>query len=299
MSPLLAMLIVGLLVAVPVALAAAPPQPLPAQRVDMKVLLIGASTTDGVYDAWKTELERAGVPFDSRTGTAAPLTDAKVADYAANRAKYQAVIVVGAGSEPDCGRQGRPDQARGDLRDPPDLATRSPERRPRPQQPHHGRRRAGRHHRPAHRAGQGRVPLPQGPRADRRRRRRRRRFGYQATPARAARTSPRCSPAPNNSAYLGINVRANGTEEMVNTVPGNQFQSHHQLLRDGMLDWVTRGVYLGYARNYLGLDVDDVFLPDDKWDPVNNVTDYNADASAWTRRTWRTPSPGRTGPASS
>jgi len=82
---------------------------------------------------------------------------------------------------------------------------------------------------------------------------------------------------------------------MVNTVPGNQFQSHHQLLRDGILNWVTRGVYLGYTRNYLGLDVDDIFLPDDKWDPVNNVTDYDAtirmdaqdvkDAVDWQTRT--------------
>ena len=34
-----------------------------------------------------------------------------------------------------------------------------------------------------------------------------------------------------------------------------------------MLNWVTRGVFLGYQRSYLELDVDDVFLGDDKWDP--------------------------------
>ena len=45
------------------------------------------------------------------------------------------------------------------------------------------------------------------------------------------------------------------------TVASNQFQSHNQPLRHGMLNWVTRGVFLGYQRNYLGLDVDDVFLP--------------------------------------
>src|SRR6185503_4119510 len=71
----------------------------------------------------------------------------------------------------------------------------------------------------------------------------------------------------------------------------------NQLLRHGMLNWVTRGVYLGYERNYLELDVDDVFLPDDKWDPVANVTDYGpeaairmtaadvANAVAWQRQT--------------
>ena len=149
MSPLLAMLIASLLVAVPVAFAAAPSQPLPGQRVDMRVLLIGQSTSDGVYDAWKTELERVGVPFDSRLGTAEPLTDAKVADYTANRAFYQAVIVVAPGLQPDGRRPDGPDQAAGDLRDPPVQRQRLSQRRPRPVGSHHGLR-AGRHHGAAH-----------------------------------------------------------------------------------------------------------------------------------------------------
>ena len=37
------------------------------------------------------------------------------------------------------------------------------------------------------------------------------------------------------------------------TVASNQFQNHNQLLRHGMLNWVTRGVFLGYQRNYLEL----------------------------------------------
>ena len=42
-----------------------------------------------------------------------------------------------------------------------------------------------------------------------------------------------------------------------------------------MLTWVTRGVFLGYQRAYLGLDVDDIFLGDDKWDPATHTTDYD------------------------
>ena len=61
-------------------------------------------------------------------------------------------------------------------------------------------------------------------------------FGYRATPAAGAKFTTLLS-GPDNSAFLGVNVRANGTEEMVNTVPGNQYQSHHQLLRDGILGW--------------------------------------------------------------
>jgi hypothetical protein len=82
------------------------------------------------------------------------------------------------------------------------------------------------------------------------------------------------------TAYLGVYTHPeDGREEMVMTVASNQFQSHNQALRHGMLSWVTRGVFLGYQRAYLGLDVDDVFLPDDKWDPVNNVTDYRPEAA--------------------
>ncbi len=266
-SPLLAMLIVGLLIAVPVAFAAAPSQPLPGQRVDMKVLLIGASTTDGVYDAWKTELDRAGVPFDSRTGTAAPLTDAKVADYAANRAKYQAVIVVA----PDSNLTAADKTVLTKLEETFGIRQFSDQVSPNAD---HGLTYTGVE---GDQGGttatltakgklafpnlKGPVPIASGS------------FGYQSNPL--ASFTPLLT-GPNNSPFLGINVRANGTEEMVNTVPGNQFQSHHQLLRDGILGWVTRGVYLGYSRNYLGLDVDDIFLPDDKWDPVNNVNDYNA-----------------------
>ena len=59
------------------------------------------------------------------------------------------------------------------------------------------------------------------------------------------------------------------------TVASNQFQSHDQLLRHGMLNWVTRGVFLGYQRNYLELQVDDLFLGDDAWDPATHTTNYD------------------------
>ena len=67
------------------------------------------------------------------------------------------------------------------------------------------------------------------------------------------------------------------------TVASNQFQSHNQLLRHGMLNWVTRGVFLGYQRNYLELQVDDLFLGDDAWDPATHATSFDpAQASRMT-----------------
>jgi hypothetical protein len=52
------------------------------------------------------------------------------------------------------------------------------------------------------------------------------------------------------------------------TVASNEHQSQAQLLRHGMLNWVTCGVFLGYQRNYLELQVDDLCLCDDAWDPA-------------------------------
>jgi hypothetical protein len=52
---------------------------------------------------------------------------------------------------------------------------------------------------------------------------------------------------------------------MVSTIDSNENQLHAQILRHGMLSWVTRGVYLGYQRNYYEMQVDDVFLPDARW----------------------------------
>ena len=42
-----------------------------------------------------------------------------------------------------------------------------------------------------------------------------------------------------------------------------------------MLDWVTRGVHLGYVRNYLEFQIDDLFLGDDAWDPTTHTTNFD------------------------
>lgn len=77
---------------------------------------------------------------------------------------------------------------------------------------------------------------------------------------------------PQDSALVGVHTHPDGREELVCTVDGNASMIHVQLLRHGMLRWVTRGVYLGHERHYLGLHVDDVFLGDDSWDPESART---------------------------
>ena len=100
-------------------------------------------------------------------------------------------------------------------------------------------------------------------------------FGYTATPVNAQDWQTLLA-GPNGTAYLGIYTHPDdGREEMVMTVASNENQSQAELLRHGELNWVTRGVFLGYQRNYLELQVDDLFLGDDAWDPTTHTTDYD------------------------
>lgn len=91
-------------------------------------------------------------------------------------------------------------------------------------------------------------------------------YGHLAKPADANFTT--LVAGQEGSALVGVYTHADSREEMVCTVDGNAAMIHVQLLRHGMLRWVTRGVYLGHQRHYLALQVDDVFLSDDSWDPA-------------------------------
>jgi hypothetical protein len=83
----------------PVALAATPARVAPGQRIELKVLLLSADGTESGVAAWKAQLEREGVPYDTFVAfdgqrRAATLTDARLADYGADVAHYQAVILA-------------------------------------------------------------------------------------------------------------------------------------------------------------------------------------------------------------
>src|ERR1700712_2967810 len=83
------------LVAVPAGSVAAPGGPTAGQRIDLRVLLVAPSATDGVAVAWKDMLTRFGVPFDMYvSGQSAPLADAALADYTGGRARYESVILA-------------------------------------------------------------------------------------------------------------------------------------------------------------------------------------------------------------
>ena len=80
--------------------------------------------------------------------------------------------------------------------------------------------------------------------------------------------------APNGSpsSLVGVHTRADGIEELVVTLDSNPYQLHAMLLAHGMIEWATKGVHVGYNRNYFMAHIDDVFLPDDVWDVDDNMT---------------------------
>lgn len=289
-----AIAVVALLAAiVPVVLAADPNQVAPGQRVDVRVLLLSAESTDANFLAWKAQLDREGVPYDavaiySGTTKAQSITDGRLADYGADHAKYDAVILangdlvhavtntggttsyVSALTDPEWAALAKFEQTFG-IRQISDNTAPSPA---------HGLTIAPGSVQDGQ-TGQltatgkaafpylkGPVPIPNDDTTVNEV------FGTAATPAPGADWQTLVSGA-GNTAYLGIYTHPDGREEMVDTLAGNENQSHVQLLRHGMLNWVTRGVFLGFQRNYLEIQVDDLFLPDDFWDPVTHTNDYD------------------------
>jgi hypothetical protein len=258
-----------------------------AQRIDMKVLLLGASGTEPSFTGWQAQLRREGVPFDPLIATPghAPITAATLSTALAggiDEARYQAVIVA-TGGLPRCDANGCVSALA-----PEEWAALSAF-----EQTFHVRQLTAYTFPGADyglnsptfggpldgaeptltAAGQAAFPYLQGTvqiGAGT--------WGYGATPLEGAAFSTLLTDGGGNS-LVGIFTHPDGREEMVQTFDSNQFQLHSQLLRHGQLAWVTRGTFFGDQRNYLELHIDDVFLPDDIWDPATHTTNFNAEAA--------------------
>jgi hypothetical protein len=290
----------ALAVSVPVVLAATPARVLPTQRVDVRVLLLSADGTEPGFGAWKAELQREGVPYDAfvaysgQNRVATTLTDALLADYGANHARYSAVILstgdlghnvanangttsyLSALSDAEWASLAKFERTFG-IRQLSDYTAPSPA---------HGLNTVGGATQDGNVGtltplGKAAFPYLKGPVpianddptvAEA--------FGYASTPVDPSNWQTLLA-GPNGTAYLGIYTHPDdGREEMVVTVASNENQSQAQLLRHGELNWVTRGVFLGYQRSYLELQVDDLFLGDDAWDPATNTTNYDPAAAS-------------------
>ncbi len=89
-------------------------------------------------------------------------------------------------------------------------------------------------------------------------------YAYLATPLAGANVDTLIS-GPGGSSLLGIYTTPDGRQTMFQTFNENQYYLQSQLLRHGELDWLERNTYFGDQRNYLEMDIDDTFTPDDAW----------------------------------
>lgn len=103
-------------------------------------------------------------------------------------------------------------------------------------------------------------------------------FGYLAKPLPSTATQSFTTlidgPIPGTSArgsLIGV-LKQGAREQLVLTAAMNASQSHFQFLAHGLITWATRGVHLGYDRNYFSVHVDDVFAYDSRWSITGRCT---------------------------
>jgi hypothetical protein len=63
-----------------------------------------------------------------------------------------------------------------------------------------------------------------------------------------------------------ITKKADGREYLALTMDNNYFLMHSLILKYGLINWVTRGVFLGARKAYFTPQIDDIFIPADLFD---------------------------------
>jgi hypothetical protein len=63
-----------------------------------------------------------------------------------------------------------------------------------------------------------------------------------------------------------------GREELALPAAFNQNMQWFNEIAPGVVAWATRGIHLGYQRNYFNVQIDDVFLPDSRWSITGKCT---------------------------
>jgi hypothetical protein len=75
---------------------------------------------------------------------------------------------------------------------------------------------------------------------------------------------------PSGHAIASITRYPDGRENLTVTGANNWFIRHSQLLSYGLINWVTKGLFVGERHVNLDVQVDDLLIDSDMWDPVAN-----------------------------
>ena len=124
-------------------------------------------------------------------------------------------------------------------------------------------------------------------------------YGYLAQPLASTSTASftpyltETIPGTSTTGTLAGVYSSSGREQLVVGFGYNYYQLQYRYLAHGIADWVTRGVHLGYWRNYLTADADDVFNADAEWSQQGKCTPNDSTCPPGTPAT----SPSRMNPA--
>jgi hypothetical protein len=122
-------------------------------------------------------------------------------------------------------------------------------------------------------------------------------YTYRATPADAT-VTPLLVDSQGH-ALMSSRQDAHGRESLAMTFDSNPYLLHHLILAHGLLEWLTRGTYLGEFRTYLTPQIDDLFLDNEMYVKANyppdgvfriTPTDFTATHN-WQTRVQTTDSP--------
>jgi hypothetical protein len=81
----------------------------------------------------------------------------------------------------------------------------------------------------------------------------------------------------NGNALLASKSVANGREILTKTFDSATWQMNSSVLYHGLINWVTKGLFLGDRHTYVSAQIDDVFLADD----IFTGGEYRQDANDW------------------
>lgn len=69
------------------------------------------------------------------------------------------------------------------------------------------------------------------------------------------------------NAIVSVNNYPDGRQNLAVTADGNPYLMHAVALGSGIVNWVTKGMYIGQRRVYMSPQPDDIIIADDVWDP--------------------------------
>lgn len=92
-------------------------------------------------------------------------------------------------------------------------------------------------------------------------------YTYLAQPLTDGATTPLLSDA-NGNALAAVRTYSNGRQVLSLTFDSNPYLIHNMVLSYGLVNWLTKGLFLGQRHIYMSAQVDDLFIDDSEWLPT-------------------------------